>query len=114
MAVYGDKQDLFNEIASIGSLIGGPLTTFISGVLIEYFEKRTEMTIPMLILLKALIEIPLNIASFSQNTMFYLSTGGVIGEYFFAKGWTAPAILVLKTVVDPSISGLGVAMFLLI
>jgi len=41
MSVYGDKQDLFNLIASAGSLIGGPLTTFISGALIEYFEKRT-------------------------------------------------------------------------
>ena len=71
------------------------------------------MTIPILILIKAIIEIPLNLASFMQTSMFYLSTGGVIGEYFFAKGWTAPAILVLKTVVDPSISNLGVAIFLL-
>jgi hypothetical protein len=30
----------------------------------------------------------------------------------FAKGWTAPAILILKTVVDPSIASLAVAMFL--
>ena len=30
------------------------------------------------------------------------------------KGWKAPALLVLKTVVDPSISTLGTAMFLLV
>lgn len=30
----------------------------------------------------------------------------------FAKGWTSPAVLILKTVVDPSISSLSVAMFL--
>lgn len=66
MGAYGSaNQDLFSGIVGIGSLIGGPLTTFISGMLIECFEKKTEMTIPILILLKAFIEIPLNIGSFS-------------------------------------------------
>ena len=33
-------------------------------------------------------------------------------QLLFAKGWTSPAILILKTVVDPTISSLSVAMFL--
>lgn len=37
---------------------------------------------------------------------------GVFGEYFFAKGWTSAAILILKTVVDPSIASLSVSMFM--
>ena len=38
--------------------------------------------------------------------------GGIYGEYFFAKGWTSPTVLMLQTVVDPSIKGITVAMFL--
>ena len=37
---------------------------------------------------------------------------GIGLQLVFAKGWTAPAILILKTVVHPSISNISVAMFM--
>jgi hypothetical protein len=37
---------------------------------------------------------------------------GIIGENFFAKGWASPTILMLQTVVDPSVMGITVALFL--
>ena len=39
---------------------------------------------------------------------------GIYLEYFIAKGWTSSAILILKTVVDPSISYMGISMFILL
>lgn len=41
-----------------------------------------------------------------------LSVSGVYLQLVFGKGWTAPTILMLKTVVDPKISSLSVALFL--
>ena len=51
--------------------------------------------------------------TYYQQQNFWISIAGVYLEYFFAKGWTAPAILILKTVVDQSVQQLSVAMFLL-
>jgi sugar phosphate permease len=109
--VYPSQFNEFSTLSGIGSFIGGPLSTLISGIVIDYFQ--SEMTIPMLCLLKAFIDIPFQFMIFFQQKYFYLSIAGIYGEYFFSKGWTAPAILILKTVVDPSIASLSVSMFLL-
>lgn len=39
---------------------------------------------------------------------------GLCAEYLLAKGWTAPAIYMLQTVVDKRIKGVAVAMFLFV
>lgn len=40
--------------------------------------------------------------------------GGLCTEYLLAKGWSAPAISMLQTVVDPKIKGTAVAMFMFV
>jgi len=40
--------------------------------------------------------------------------GGLCAEYLLAKGWSAPAISMLQTVVDPRIKGTAVAMFMFV
>lgn len=71
------------------------------------------MTIPMLCLVKAVIDIPCLFMIFYQQSNFTIGIAGVFLQYFFAKGWTSAAILILKTVVDPSIAPLSVSMFML-
>ena len=68
----------------------------------------------MLCTIKALIDIPFCIMTYYQQSSFTLSIAGVYLQLLLAKGWTSPAILILKTVVDPSVSSLSVAMFLLL
>lgn len=81
-------------------------------MLVDYFETKSEMTIPMICVVKALLDIPFCMLTYLQHTNFTLSILGIYLQLIFAKGWTAPAILILKTVVDPSVQSLTVAMFL--
>ena len=68
----------------------------------------------MICLIKSALDIPFCAMTYFQQQSFILSIGGVICQLVIAKGWTAPAVLILKTVVDPSISSLAIAMFLLV
>jgi hypothetical protein len=53
------------------------------------------MTTPLICIFKAIIDVPLLGMMFLQQGNFNLTMVGVIGEYFFAKGWTSPTVLML-------------------
>jgi hypothetical protein len=72
------------------------------------------MTIPILICIKSLAEIPFNMMTFYQQKSFALSMTGIYLEWFLAKGWTSGAIYILKIVVDPSISHLSISFFIML
>lgn len=110
--MYQDKLQLYASIVSIGSFVGSLLSNLISGLLIDFFQKRSEMTIPMLCTVKAILDIPFCYMTYGQQSNFDLSIAGVLLQLVIAKGWTAPAILILKTVVDPRVSNISIAMFL--
>ena len=42
----------------MGTIIGGVLANLVSGLIVDYFEAKSEMTIPMICVVKALIDIP--------------------------------------------------------
>ena len=65
MGVYGnEKQEVFNFVSSIGSLVGSPLAVYTSGLVVEKFESDHKMTIPLILIAKSLVEIPISIAAF--------------------------------------------------
>lgn len=72
------------------------------------------MTIPIICISKSLVELPFMYMVFGQQLYFYLAIGGIYCEYFFAKGWTSSAILILSRVVDPEISYLGINTFIVL
>ena len=96
----------------MGTVIGGVLANLVSGVIVDSCESKSEMTIPMICVIKALIDVPFCFMTYFQHKNFTLAIFGIYLQLIFAKGWTAPAILILKTVVDPAVSNLSVAMFL--
>lgn len=98
----------------MASFIGAPIATLITGFIVDYYGPKSEMTIPIILVLKALVELPFNIMTFYQQENFDLAMYGIYFEFFLAKGWTSCAILALKTVVDPSISYLGISMFIIV
>jgi len=110
--VYQNEYALYSSIMAVASFVGGILANMVAGIIIDFFDKRSEMTIPMICTVKAALDIPFCIMTYLQHTNFWLSMTGILCQLVFAKGWTAPAILILKTVVDPSISNISVAMFL--
>ena len=111
--VHSNRFQSFSSLSALASFAGGLTSTLFTGMAIEHFEKQSEMTIPMVCLIKAVVDIPCLLMIFFQQSSFTLGMAGVFLEYFFAKGWTSAAILILKTVVDPSIAPLSVSMFML-
>lgn len=105
---------VFTNLSSIGTFVGGPLATFLTGMFVNAFQDKTEMTIPMICIIKSLIEIPFMWMIFGQQTQFYLAIGGIYCEYFLAKGWTSSAMLILSRVVDPEIAYLGINTFIVL
>lgn len=70
------------------------------------------MTTPLICVVKGILDLPMICMMFLQQSMFYLTIGGIVGEYFLARGWTSLTVYMLQTVVDPSIKGITVAMYL--
>jgi hypothetical protein len=82
-----------------------------SAFIVDRYQHNLMVT-PLICVFKAIIDVPFFAMMFMQQGNFSLAMVGVIGEYFFAKGWTSPTVLMLQTVVHPSIKGVTVAMFL--
>lgn len=62
--VYPENYSSYSDLTALASFAGGLFSTFSAGVIVDYFEKRTEMTIPMLCLVKAVIDIPCLLMTF--------------------------------------------------
>lgn len=112
--VWHDDIDDFNNLASIATFVGGPLATFLTGMFVDAFQEKSMMTIPMICIIKSLMEVPFMWMIFGQQKTFYLAVGGLYCEYFLAKGWTSSAMLILTRVVDPEISYLGINTFIML
>lgn len=72
------------------------------------------MTIPYVCIARHLIDIPSCALMFLVQNNFYLSISGYFMQQILAKGWTAPALLMLKSVVEPEVASLSVGIFLLV
>ena len=55
---YSSQYELFTTLTSIGTLVGGPVATFLTGVVVDFFYAKSEMTIPWVCIIKSLMEIP--------------------------------------------------------
>lgn len=75
--------------------MGGPCATFITGFFVDMFGAKSEMTIPIICIVKSIIDIPLQFMIFGQYGNFWVAISGLILEYFLAKGWTSSAMLIL-------------------
>ena len=56
---YGNDFDKFSALSAVGSLIGGPTSTFITGFFVDMFGAKSEMTIPIICIVKSVIDVPL-------------------------------------------------------
>ena len=72
------------------------------------------MTIPYVCAFRHLMDIPSLYMIFMQQKNFYISIAGYFMQQIIAKGWTAPALLMLKTVVDPRASSMSIGIFLFV
>jgi len=88
------------------------LSNVMSGFIIGLFDENSPMTIPYVCAFRHLMDIPSLYMIFMQQKNFYISIAGYFMQQIIAKGWTAPALLMLKTVVDPRVASLSIGIFL--
>lgn len=59
MKCYQQEYKVFSAQASVSALFSGVITTFISGAVVDYFGPKSDMTIPMLCVVKTSLLIPI-------------------------------------------------------
>lgn len=84
-------------------LSGSILSNVMSGFIIGLFDEKSPMTIPYVCAFRHLMDLPSLYMIFMQQNNFWISISGYYLQQIIAKGWTAPALLMLKTVVDPKV-----------
>jgi hypothetical protein len=55
----------------------GIVANSLSGILIDFFDKKSEMTLPILCAVKAFIDVPFCIMTYAQQSNFNLSMAGI-------------------------------------
>jgi hypothetical protein len=98
---------------AIAILIGSFTSNFFSIGLISVLGKANAMTIPNICITRNLLVIPTLYMMFWVQNNFYVSIAGFYLYQILAKGWIAPALLMLKTVVPPDVASLSIGIFLI-
>jgi len=91
--------DLYGSLTALAILIGSFSSNIFSVVLITCLGEGNPMTIPYVCIARHFIDIPACALMFLVQDNFYLSVSGYFVQQILAKGWTAPALLMLKSVV---------------
>lgn len=111
--VYPNDNEVFAVVNSMATFVGGLGTNILSAVIIERYGEYA-MTKVYLLIFKCFCDVPCSVMIFLQQDFFWLSMSGLFLQYLLAKGGSQVCIQMLQTVVDPSIKGVAVAMFMLI
>lgn len=111
--VYPQQADLFQYTNAAALFLGCLLANIISAGICELFDQYA-MTKPLICVVKALIDIPCCAFVFLQQDNFWLSMVSLFCQYLLGRGWSAPAISMLQTVVDPSIKGITISIYLFV
>jgi MFS family permease len=114
MKVYSDDYVAYSELAALAAFIGGPISTFLCGLIIDVFGKKTEMIIPIILVAKSLLSIPIGMLMFYQQKSFTLAIVGIFLEVTIGRGWNSSVSFMLINVVDPEIAYLGVSLLLIL
>lgn len=60
----------------------------------------------------SLLAIPTTVLCFAVNNSFPVSMTFLFLEYLLAEGWNSPAISMIQQVVDPSVKGVAISIYL--
>ena len=77
MKVYKQDYNVFAAQTSASSFFGGIISTFITGIILEHYGPKYEMTIPMICIFKTVFAIPEMFMIFDQQSNFTLSMIGI-------------------------------------
>ena len=66
MKVYKQEYSIFSAQTSATAFLGGIFATTLSGIIVDNFGPKYEMTIPMICIVKTVLTIPMMIMTFDQ------------------------------------------------
>lgn len=101
-------------MSAIGSFLGPPLATFVTGFFVDLCGKRSDFTVPIICLFKAVICIPMMYMIFGQFGNFELAIFGMFGDFFLCAGWDSCIMHFLLSVLEPHIRYLGINMIIIL
>lgn len=93
-------------------LFGGFTSNMVAGIISDKYEKKYIRTKPYICCLMSFMAIPTTIICFSVNNSFPVSMTFLFLEYLLAEGWNSPAISMIQQVVDPSVKGVAISIYL--
>jgi uncharacterized membrane protein len=106
--------DLYSTLSAAAILTGSFTSNFFSIFLISLLGEEDPMTIPYVCIARHVVDIPALVMMFVVQNDFYVSIAGFFIQQVLAKGWTAPALLMLRGVVPPEVASLSIGIFLLV
>jgi hypothetical protein len=59
MKVHKENYKAYTEQAAVSSLVLGIMSTFFTGAAIDYFGPKSELTIPIIVVFKSSMSIPI-------------------------------------------------------
>jgi len=95
-------------------IICGIMGNAISGFVVEAYGSKYEMTVPYLCLVKDFGDFLSLFLIYTQTESFTVSLIGNILQLMIGKGWHAPAILILKSVLSEDLLGYAISIFYVI
>lgn len=106
------QNQWYPSLVSGAVLIGSVFSNVMSAFVIGLFDAENPMAIPYVVAVRHIIDIPCLYMIFINQNQFWVAIAGYYCQQLFAKGWTAPALLMLKSVVDKEVSSLSIGIFL--
>lgn len=110
---YSDKYTEFVEQAALSSLICVPLFSVLQTILIEVINKRTNATVPIILVFKFIFDVVSNYFIFYQQGNFMLAVLGLYLDFSLTKGQPGLLVITLATVVDERAANFVVVIIIL-
>jgi MFS family permease len=113
MSAHVQEYKLYNQMMTFSVVILIVVVNLASGAVVETFSAKHAMTIPLLCIGKALGEFVGMCFMFTTDS-FWVSVGGKYIQLLFGKGWTAPALLVIKTILPEDLVCYSVSIYCIV
>jgi dipeptide/tripeptide permease len=84
----------------------------IAGIISDKYEKQNMRIKPQVCCVMSLLAIPTSMTCFLVHDNFTISMTFLFLEYLLAEGWNSPAISMIQQVVDPSVKGVAISIYL--
>ncbi|CDW91861.1 UNKNOWN [Stylonychia lemnae] len=107
----GNAND-FSYLNALALLLGGIISNLITGYLSDKYDDKNSMAKTYLCIFGTLMAIPTTLGVFLITSNFYVAMSFLFLKYSLSEGWISPSISMIQTVIDSSVKGVAISVFL--